>query len=81
MLWVAVGCEDCDFMASVLETDGGIYYQAFGTTDAQIGMEEDDVHIEFDTSLYVVVVGSMEIGKGYASRTRWSREIVHKFPR
>jgi hypothetical protein len=45
MLGVAVRREDGDFVASILEANSGINHQAFGTTDAQIRVEEDDVEI------------------------------------
>jgi len=43
VLWIAVRREDGDCVASILEANSSINHQAFGTTDAQIGVEEDNV--------------------------------------
>lgn len=40
--WVAVVGEDDDSVAALLETDGGIDYEAFCAADAEIGVEEED---------------------------------------
>jgi hypothetical protein len=34
VLWIAMAREDDDFVAAVLEANGGVYYEAFGTSDA-----------------------------------------------
>jgi len=43
VLWVAVGGEDCDFVAEVLETDCCVDDEAFCAANAEVGVEEDDV--------------------------------------
>ncbi len=40
---VAMGCEDGDGVAEILEADGGVDDKAFGATDAEIWMKEHDV--------------------------------------
>lgn len=44
VLWVTVGREDGNFVASILKTNGGVNYQALSTANPQIGVEEDDIH-------------------------------------
>jgi hypothetical protein len=39
---IAMRRENGDFVAAVLETDGGIDDKALGSPNAQVGMEEDD---------------------------------------
>ena len=43
VLRVTVGGEDCDFVAEVLEADCCVNYEALGATDAEVGVEEDDL--------------------------------------
>lgn len=43
MAGVAVGCEDGDFVAAVLQPDGGVNHQALSAADAEIWMKKDDV--------------------------------------
>lgn len=43
VLGVAVGGEDCDFVAEVLQAYCGVDDEALGAADAEVGVEEDDV--------------------------------------
>ena len=38
-----MGCEDGDFVPSLLQSNRGVNHKAFGTTDPKIRMEEDNV--------------------------------------
>lgn len=43
VLRVAVGGEDCDFVAKILQAYGCVYYEAFCAADPKVGVEEDYV--------------------------------------
>jgi hypothetical protein len=36
-----VTCEDNDFVAALLQSDGGIYHEPLGTANSQVGVQED----------------------------------------
>lgn len=42
MAGVAMGREDRDFVAALLQSDGGVDDEPLGATDAEVGVEEDD---------------------------------------
>lgn len=42
MAHVPVGGVDDDFVAEILQPDGGVDDEALGATNAEVGMEEDD---------------------------------------
>lgn len=42
MAGVTVRCVHDDIVPAVLEADGCVYYQAFGTANAEVGVDEED---------------------------------------
>lgn len=48
--FVAMTCVDDDFVASVLEADGGVDHKSFSTSNAKIGVKEDNCLL-FDLSV------------------------------
>jgi hypothetical protein len=47
MVWVAMVGEDDNFVPALLKANGGIDDEALSTTNAQVGVEEDDGPLPF----------------------------------
>ena len=42
MIFVAIACENSDFMSYALEADRRVYHQSLSAPDAEIRVDEDD---------------------------------------